>query len=99
MISSKVGCLGPGTPATTGCAANNSGINLENNVDGALFYTTNSAIHISNNAEVNAVVGYKLILDNNATIEYNSLVRNLTLTSDDSGGSGAAWNVNRWNEY
>ena len=99
LISSIAGCLGPGTTAGTGCAANNSGINLYNNVDGALFYTTNSAIYISNNAVVKAVVGYRLVLDNNGTIQYDSLVRNLTLTADGGAGEGAAWNVNRWNEY
>lgn len=98
LLSTISNCLA--TPVQhTGCAPNDSGINLSNNVDGALFYTTNSAIYISNNATVKAVVGYKIVLDNNAAIMYDSLVRNLTLASDGGTGSGAAWNINRWNEY
>lgn len=98
VLSQVSNCLASGTQHA-GCAPNDSGINLENNVDGALFYTTNSAIYISNNATVKAVVGYKIVLDNNATIAYDSLVRNLTLASDGSSGSGSIWYVNRWDEY
>lgn len=98
LLSTISNCLVSGTQHAS-CAPNDSAINLSNNVDGALFYAMNSAIYISNNATVKAVVGYKLVLDNNATIAYDSLVRNLTLSSDGGTGSGAAWNINRWNEY
>lgn len=98
LLSTISNCLVSGTQHA-GCAPNDSAINLSNNVDGALFYAMNAAIYISNNATVKAIVGYKLVLDNNATIAYDSLVRNLTLAADGGAGSGAAWDINRWNEY
>lgn len=98
ILSTISNCLVSGTQHA-GCASNDSGINLSNSANGALFYATNSAIYISNSVHVNAVVGYKLVLGNSVVVAYDSLVRNLTLASDGGTGAGAAWNVNRWNEF
>lgn len=95
LLSTKKGCLGDGG---SGCSVNDSAIAIENNVDGALFYSTDSLIDISNNAIVTAVLGYQLELQNGTTILYNSNISSLSLTPTASGVTGA-WNTNRWSEY
>jgi hypothetical protein len=95
LLSTKKGCLGNGG---SGCSVNDSAIAIENNVDGALFYATDSLIDISNNAIVTAVLGYQLQLQNGTEILYNSNISSLSLTPTASGVTGA-WNTNRWSEY
>lgn len=87
-----------GASGGSGCASSNSGINVGNNVSGALFYSTDSMIQISNGATVTAVVGYMLSLSNNAQIIYNSDVANLSFSPAAASSTGV-WNANRWNEY
>lgn len=97
LLTTKSGCVGTGT-VVSGCATNNSGINVANNVDGALFYASDSMVNITNNAYVTAVVGYKLNLDNNTQIVYDQNVLNMIFsTSGTSTISG--WDVNRWSEF
>lgn len=91
MVSTIQGCNGSGG---TGCASGSSGINLGNNINGGIFYTSNSMINISNNAEIKAVVGYKLNLSNNVEIKYEQGVANTNFAS----GPGGGWNVKSWNE-
>ncbi len=95
LLSTKQGCMGT---VGTGCTTNNSALAIENNVDGALFYTTESLLDISNNAVVTAVVGYMISLQNNAAINYDPIVASLTFTSSATSTTGA-WNANRWNEF
>ena len=95
LLSTIKGCLGVSGAA---CTTNFSGIELSNNISGALFYTTDSLIDISNNALVTAVVGYMIKLQNNAEIRYDSKVAGLNFAPAASGGTGG-WNVNRWHEY
>lgn len=96
MLSTKVGCLG--LSGSAGCTTNNSAIGLENSVDGALFYTTDSLIDISNLAEVTAVIGHQLQLQNNTKITYDPAVANISFTPAATSTTGA-WNINRWNEF
>lgn len=90
-VSTIEGCNGS---TASGCATGYSGINLGNNLTGAVFYTTDSMINISNNADMKAVVGYKLNLSNNATITYEQGVADTTFSS----GPGGGWNVSSWKE-
>ncbi len=96
MLSTLKGCTGSGSGGQ--CIANSSAISISNNVSGALFYTTDSLIDISNNAVVTAVVGYMLSLTNNTEIKYDSSVANMSFRPSTIGVTGA-WNANRWNEY
>ena len=95
MLSTKKGCLGG---EGSGCSTNGSAIAVENNVDGALFYATDSLIDISNGAVVTAVVGYMIQLQNGSKILYNNDVATLSFMPEPSGVTGA-WNTNRWSEY
>ncbi len=96
LLSTRKGCIGAGSPVT--CVGAGSAISVSNNAAGALFYTTDSQIDISNNAIITAIVGYKIDLTNNAQIHYDPLIANISFAPAASGGTGA-WNVNRWNEY
>ena len=91
-VSTIEGCNG-GTQ-TAGCASGNSGANLANNLTGAVFYTSKSMINMANNAELKAVVGYKLNLSNNTEIEYEQGVADANFSS----GPGGGWNVKSWKE-
>ena len=95
VVSTITGCLGSGG---AGCAPNSSGIEVANNVTGAIFYTTNSMIDIANGATVTAVVGYKLQLSPNSSVTYDPLVSSVTFAPSAVGSTGG-WNVNYWNEY
>lgn len=95
LLSTKQGCVGV---AAAGCTTNNSAISIQNNVDGALFYATDSLLDISNNTQATAVVGYKIQLQNNASINYNPTVASLTFTSSATTTTGS-WNANLWNEF
>jgi len=90
-VSTKEGCNGV---SASGCASGYSGINLGNNLTGAVFYTSASMINISNNAAIKAVVGYKLNLSNNAVVTYEQGVANANFSS----GPGGGWNVKSWKE-
>jgi len=68
------------------CGSGNSGIKISNNVDGAIFYTSASMIDIENNVDITSVVGYKLKLENNATIRYEIGIADLSFSSGPGGG-------------
>lgn len=95
MLSTKEGCLGSGG---SGCTTNDSAIALENSVDGALFYTTDSMVDISNGAHITAVIGYQLQLQNNTKIEYDPAIADISFAPSATSSTGA-WNINRWNEF
>lgn len=91
-VSTIEGCNGGSQVAS--CGAGNSGISINNNLTGAVFYTTKSMIDLANNAELKAVVGYKLNLSNGTEIEYEQGVANANFSS----GPGGGWNVKSWKE-
>ncbi len=91
-LSTVEGCNG-GTLQPP-CATGNSGIYLSNNVTGAIFYTTNSMIFLDNNVNVKEIIGYKVQLNNNAVIRYETGLVNANFTSGPSGG----WNIKSWKE-
>ena len=91
-VSDIEGCNGGSQ--TAGCTVGNSGINLENNLAGAVFYASKSMVNLSNNAQLKAVIGYKLNLANNTAIQYEQGVANANFSS----GPGGGWNVKSWKE-
>ena len=91
-VTAIEGCNGGSQ--TSGCASGNSGINLSNNLTGAVFYASKSMVNLSNNAQLKAVIGYKLNLANNTTVQYEQGVANANFSS----GPGGGWNVKSWKE-
>ncbi|XOB41272.1 MAG: hypothetical protein ACKKMW_00775 [Candidatus Nealsonbacteria bacterium] len=69
-------------------------IDVDNNSDTAIFYTTQGLIVLRNNIQTKEVTGYKIYLDNNAQILYESGLRNASFSS----GPGASWQINSWKE-
>lgn len=72
----------------------NPAIEVDNNADAAIFYTTQGLIVLRNKIKVREVTGYKIFLDNNAEILYESGLEEATFTS----GPGGSWEVVSWEE-
>ena len=69
-------------------------IEIHNNVGAILVNAQNSTVHLYNNVSLNEVIGNKVILNNNATINYLSGLANTSFSSGPSGG----WNIKSWQE-
>lgn len=69
-------------------------ISISNNVVGAVFYAPNGGISISNNVGAKEITAYKLTMNNNAEITYESGLANLFFSS----GPGGGWKVTSWEE-
>jgi hypothetical protein len=72
----------------------NYAINLSNNVEGVVFNAQYGTIHISNNVDLNAATAHTILMDNNATVTYESGLSNLSFSSGPSGG----YEINFWGE-
>lgn len=69
-------------------------IEVANNVEGAIFYAHKGSVNISNNANLKEVTAYKLELENNASVTYESGLANASFSS----GPGGGWLITTWNE-
>jgi len=69
-------------------------IEVRNNADGAIFYAHNGIAHIKNNANLKEVTAYKLSLEENAIVTYESGLANASFSS----GPGGGWSIISWNE-
>jgi Tfp pilus assembly protein PilX len=69
-------------------------IDVQNNAEGVVLYTTKGGITIHNNVSVTEATGYKVILKQNAKIQYSSGIVNIYFSS----GPGAKWEVSNWQE-
>jgi hypothetical protein len=72
-------------------------MDIKNNASGVIFYAPHAAILISNNAIVEAVVGYLLVLDNNTRVIYTSDLDDIRFTPRNIV-YGDTWVVNSWSE-
>lgn len=93
-LSTIEGCNGEEGLSWCGGQENDAGIILENNVTGAVFYTTKSMIVLNNNAYVKEIIGYKVKLKQNSFVRYETGLMNANFTSGPSGG----WNIKSWKE-
>ena len=84
-------CLGTPNPS---CGPENSAIYIKNNATGAIFYASDSLIHINNGVNVTSIVGYKLRLNNTATVTYEDNISDLIFSS----GVGGGWRIHEWKE-
>jgi Tfp pilus assembly protein PilX len=65
-----------------------------NNAEGAIFYTTSGVIFLKNNMAAREVTGYKIQINNNAEVEYDSGLENANFAS----GPGGSWKLKSWKE-
>ena len=75
-------------------SASDLAILVDNNAAGAIFYTNNGGVVLSNNIVAKEITGYKVKLDNNAAVEYGTGLANVLFTNGPSG----SWNVVSWGE-
>ncbi|QQG45578.1 MAG: hypothetical protein HYW89_01475 [Candidatus Sungiibacteriota bacterium] len=78
----------------SGGGHHDSVIDLHNNATGAIFYASSGMIYLHNNVTATSLVGYKVHLENGATVEYNG---NLVNTKFSSGSVGGA-DLKYWKE-
>ena len=69
-------------------------ISINNNAQGAIFYTSQGVVRLRNNMQIREATGYALYLDNNAVIEYESGLEDTRFVS----GPGASWEILEWKE-
>lgn len=91
LLSVLEGCTGSGGAS---CTHHHGVIDIHNNSGGAIFYANKGMINLHNNVNISAAVAYKLRLDNNATITYETGIANTFFSSGPSGG----WSISSWNE-
>jgi len=72
----------------------NPAIDVDNNTNAAIFYTTQGLIVLRNQIKAREVTGYKVFLDNNAEIKYESGLEDTSFSS----GPGGSWEVAGWRE-
>lgn len=97
-LNNNSSTLGSGQPGSyllmISTSTDDQAININNNGSGGIFYTSVGGIKLNNNASVKEIVGYKLNLNNNTTISYESGLANTFFSSGPSGG----WKVTSWVE-
>jgi len=69
-------------------------IDAMNTAQGAIFYASDGLIRLRNNIQVREATGYKLHLDNNAVIQYESGLDDVGF----SNGPGGSWELIEWKE-
>ena len=69
-------------------------ISISNNAAGAVFYAPNGGITISNNTQLKGLTGYKITMQNNSIIQYETGLANAFFSS----GPGGGWQVTSWKE-
>ena len=69
-------------------------LEIDNNTDAAVFYTSQGLIVLRNNVTAREVTGYKVHLDNNAEVIYESGLQSAAFSS----GTGGNWQVSSWKE-
>jgi len=84
LVLSTNNSLDPASPA----------ISINNNAQGAIFYTSSGLIVISNNVRAREITGYKVKISNNAEVQYESGLANAGF----SGGTGGSWKIIDWKE-
>lgn len=62
---------------------------LSNNSDNSIFYASKGMVSISNNAALKEVTAFKLKLENNASVNYESGLEDVSFTS----GPGGSWTL------
>ena len=69
-------------------------ITISNNADGAIFYASNGSAKVAQHANLKEVTAYKLELEENASVTYESGLASASFSS----GPGGGWKINSWNE-
>ncbi|HEY4510135.1 MAG TPA: pilus assembly PilX N-terminal domain-containing protein [Candidatus Paceibacterota bacterium] len=90
FLTTLPGCNGSGAS----CTHHGAAMDLHNNASGAIFYATDSMVYLHNGVNVSEVTAYKLNLQQNAVVTYESGLVN----AEFSAGPSAGWTVESWKE-
>lgn len=71
-----------------------SAITLDNNSGSVILVAPYGTVSLSNNATAKEITGYKIILNNNAVVTYDSGIASTSFST----GPGGAWILDSWNE-
>ncbi|MFA6274498.1 MAG: hypothetical protein WC662_05035 [Candidatus Paceibacterota bacterium] len=77
----------------SGCGSTYA-LEIANNVGAVILNAQNGTAHMNNNVTLNEVVANRIVMDNNAVVNYLSGLANMSFTSGPSGG----WNIKNWKE-
>ncbi|TAL49352.1 hypothetical protein EPN83_01220 [Patescibacteria group bacterium] len=80
-------------PISSSCGGARA-IDISNNAGAVILNAQRGAIEFENNASAKEAVAYKMELENNATITYETGLVNVNFSSGPSGG----WDILSWNE-
>ena len=69
-------------------------ISIENNATTAVFYASEGAVVIQNQSSVKEAVGQQLVIRNNASVSYETGLRNVQFSAGPSGG----YTIQQWKE-
>jgi hypothetical protein len=72
----------------------NPAIDVDNNTDAAIFYTNQGLIVVRNKVKARELTGYKIFLNNNAEVAYETGLEEAVFSS----GPGGSWKVVSWRE-
>lgn len=75
-------------------SSSGSAITLDNNSGSVILVAPYGTVSLQNNASAKEVTGYKIILNNNATVTYDSGIASTSFST----GPGGAWLLDSWNE-
>lgn len=94
MLISTAACDGSSAAPPCDTAHHHGAIDLHNNAAGAIFYAPDGLINLHNNVTVTELTSYKLHLDNNAIVTYETGLVNMSFSSGPTGG----WKITDWRE-
>ncbi len=82
------------SPSGLPCTASNAALDLSNNAGLVILYAPKGEIHLKNRAGSGQITGYKLAIDQNATVNYTSGFAD----SGFSSGPGGGFEITSWKE-
>ena len=91
MLLSASSCDGSGDGD---CSSDEAALEIHNNSEGAIFYAANGLLHIHNNVNLTQATGWKIKLDNNASVNYALGLESALF----SGGPGGRYEIASWRE-
>ena len=87
-------CNGTGSPTGQPCTHHNAAMDIHNNAGATILYTANGLLYLHQVIGVKQATAYKLHIENNAHIDYESGLANPNF----SGGPGGVFEIISWQE-
>lgn len=92
FLTALSGCNGGNQQSQ--CTHHNGAIDIHNNATGAIFYASDSMIHLHNGVTISEITAYKIELGQNAIVNYEQGLQ----SSQFSSGPGGSYRIKSWQE-